>query len=246
MATAGVVRPAGGMADVASAPTAGADASPLDDRIYRAVFDSVMDQRLLPGTKLTESALCELFGASRSLVRQALQRLAHDHIVQLRPNRGAIVAVPTREEMRDIFEARRGLESLLVRLATEHATPEDIATLRAQLTDESDAMHRFDQPAWARLASRFHLTVCRLGRNPILQGYLEEIVSRCSLIVALYQPPGNACCEHDEHEAIVDCIARGDAHEAVRLTEAHLRALEQNVCLHCAAPAPGLKELLGL
>ncbi|MBU4609519.1 GntR family transcriptional regulator [Achromobacter sp. GG226] len=238
--------PAAPAAKSMSVPAPEAEDVTPETRIYRAVFESVMDQRLVPGTKLTESALCELFGVSRAVVRQALQRLAHDHIVQLRPNRGAIVAVPTPEEMRHIFEARRGLESTLVRLAAQRVTADDVAVLQSQLRDESQAMHRFDQPAWARLASRFHLTVCRLGRNPILQGYLEEIVSRCSLIVALYQPPGNACCEHDEHEAIVAAIARGDADEAVRLTEVHLRALEQNVCLHGAAPAPGLKELLGL
>jgi DNA-binding GntR family transcriptional regulator len=181
----------------------GARGDSAEDRIYQAVFDSVMGQRLAPGTKLPEAARCELFDASRSTVRQALQRLAHDHIVQLRPNRGAIVAMPTPEETRQIFEARRGLEAALVRLAVSHVTGADLKALRAQLKAEQEAMHRFDQPAWARLASSFHLKLGELGRNPILQRYLVEMVSRCSLIVALYEPPGNACCEHDEHEAIV-------------------------------------------
>ncbi|GAA5231652.1 GntR family transcriptional regulator [Verticiella sediminum] len=217
-----------------------------EERIYRRVFDSIISQRLVPGTKLPESQLCELFGVSRSVVRQALQRLAHDHVVQLRPNRGAIVAVPTPEETGHIFAARRGLEAALLRLAVQHATPGDIANLRRQLREESDAMHRFDQPAWARLASRFHLLVGELGRNPILQRYLEETVSRCSLIVAFYEPPGNACCEHDEHLAIVDCIERGDAEGALRLMEAHLLALERSVSLSAEHREPGLKELLGL
>ena len=88
----------------------------LEDRIYRAVFDGVMSQRLAPGTKLPEVPLCSLFGASRAVVRKVLQRLAHDHIVQLRPNKGAIVAIPTREETQQIFEARRALEAAIVRL----------------------------------------------------------------------------------------------------------------------------------
>ena len=140
-----------------------------------------------------------------------LQRLAHDHIVQLRPNRGAVVAVPTPEDMRQIFEARRALEAAIVRLAAENATAADLAELRQQLQAEHAAMHSSDQPAWARLASDFHLRLAKLARNPILGGLLNETVSRCSLIVAHYQPPGNASCEHDEHAAIVDCIARGDA-----------------------------------
>ena len=72
-------------------------------------------------------------------------------------------------------------------------------------------MHRFDQPAWARLASSFHRQVAALARNPVLEGYLAELLSRCALVVSLYEPPGNASCEHDEHEHIVDCLERRDA-----------------------------------
>lgn len=214
--------------------------------MYRAVFDSVMSQRLAPGTKLPEASLCELFGVSRSVVRKVLQRLAHDHIVQLRPNRGAIVAVPTPEETRQIFEARRALEAAIVTLATERATAADLETLRELLTREHQALHRYDQPAWVRLASAFHLRLAELAGNPILQRYLVETVSRCSLIVALHEPPGNAACEHDEHERIVDCIARRDAAGAVSLMDAHLRDLERHLSLKGPPGTPSLAQLLGL
>lgn len=222
------------------------DADDVEQRIYRAVFDSVMNQRLTPGTKLPEASLCELFGVSRSVVRRVLQRLAHDHIVQLRPNRGAIIAAPSPEETRQIFEARRGLETIIVRLATQNATARDLSELRRQLQQEHDAMHRFDQPAWARLASSFHLRMAALARNPILERYLAELVSRCSLIVALYEPPGNAACEHDEHERIVDCLARGDAEGAAQRMDEHLRELERNVSVQRAAPERTLAHLLGM
>ena len=151
----------------------GALASPQDsgraeDRIHRAIFDSVMSQRLQPGTRLPEAALCELFGVGRAVVRKALQALAHDHIVQLRPNRGAIVAVPTPQETREIFEARRALEAAIVTLVAERATAADLDALRVQLAEEHRAVERFDQPAWARLASTFHLRLAELARNPLL------------------------------------------------------------------------------
>jgi DNA-binding GntR family transcriptional regulator len=225
-----------------------------ETRIYRAIFDSVMRQRLLPGTKLPEAALCDLFGVSRSVVRKVLQKLAHDHIVQLRPNRGAIVAVPAPEETRQIFEARRALEATIVHLVTERATAADLAALRAQLRLEHDTLHpapppvgqRVDQPAWARLASTFHLRLGELAANPLLHRYLVETVSRCSLIVALHQPPGNAACEHDEHERIVDHIAAGDAAGAVALMDAHLRTLERHLLLDAAPASRSLGQLLGL
>ena len=218
----------------------------LETRIYRTVFDSIMNQRLTPGTKLPESALCELFGAGRSVVRRALQRLAHDHMVDLRPNRGAIVSTPTPEEMRQIFEARRALEAAIVRLATQNAQPADFERLREQLGREHASMHKVDQTSWVRLASAFHLELASLANNPILEGYLKEIVSRCSLIVALYEPWGNASCEHDEHANIVECMERGDSAGAIQLMEHHLIELEQNIRLAKSQPEPSLKDRLGL
>lgn len=218
----------------------------VEQRIYDAVFTSVMGQRLPPGTKLPEAALCELFGVTRSVVRKVLQRLAHDHIVELRPNKGAVVASPTPEETRQIFEARRGLEGVIVRLAAQNAQPADVRDLRERMRREHEAMHRFDQPAWSRLASSFHLRLAQLARNPILERYLTELLSRCSLIVAVYEPPGNASCEHDEHEALVDCIARGDGDGAARLMEQHLLALERNVQLRKEGAEPSLASMLGL
>ena len=224
-------------------PGAGGD---VEARIYRAVFDGVMSHRLAPGTKLPEAPLCDLFGVSRSVVRKVLQRLEHDHIVQLRPNRGAIVAIPTRAETQQIFEARRALEAAIVRLVAERATTKDLKALRDQLRAEQEAMHRFDQPSWARLASTYHLRLAELSGNLILQRYLIEIVSRCSLIVAVLQPAGNAACEHDEHERIVDCIARGDADQAVALMNAHLFDLERHLTLERPATQNDLAHMLGL
>ena len=218
----------------------------VEARIYQSVFDSVMNQRLAPGTKLPEAALCELFKVSRSVVRKVLQRLAHDRIVDLRPNKGAVVASPTPEETRQIFEARRAMEAAIMRLAVRNATPADIADLRERMVREHEAMHRFDQPAWARLASSFHMRLAELSGNEMLQRYLTELVSRCSLIVALYEPPGNASCEHDEHEALVDCIERKDADGAVRLMEEHLSVLERNISLQQETPERSLARMLGL
>jgi DNA-binding GntR family transcriptional regulator len=222
------------------------DDGDVEERIYRSVFEGVTHQRLAPGTKLPEASLCELFGVSRAMVRKVLQRLAHDHIVELRPNRGAMVAMPSPEETRQIFEARRALEAALVRMAVRNATRTEVAELRRHLKEEHAAMHRYTQPEWARLASSFHLRVARLARNPILERYLSELMSRCSLIVALYEPPGNAACEHDEHAELVDAIARGDADEAVRLMEAHLLVLERNIALDRPAAARSLGQMLGL
>ena len=221
----------------------------IDERIYRSVFDGVMSQRLAPGTRLPEAALCDLFGASRSTVRTVLQRLAHEHIVELKPNRGARVCAPGREETRQVFEARRAIEAAIVRLVASRPgglSAADKADLKSRLDQEHAAMHRADQPTWSRLASSFHLRLGELAGNPMLLRYLTELVSRCSLVVALYERPGNAACEHAEHGRIVDLIARGQSDAAVAEMDAHLRRLEANLDVAVAESEPSLARMLGL
>ena len=230
-------------ATVSPAPEATGD---VESRLYQTIFDSVLSQRLKPGTKLPEASLCELFGTSRSVVRKVLQQLAHDHVVELQPNRGARIAMPSPEEAQQVFETRRALESAIVALATQRATKRDLADLRRQLGKEHSAMHTADQVTWARLASSFHHRLARLAHSPILERYLGEILSRFSLIVALYEPPDNPSCEHDEHERIVDCMERGDAAGAVRWMEMHLRDLESNIVVKRNPPDSRLANLLGL
>ena len=215
-------------------------------QIHSAIFEGVMSHKLLPGTRLPEATLSSLFGVSRTIVRQVLQRLAHEHIVELRPNRGAIVAEPTLDETRAVFEARRAIEVALLPLAARNAGKAELAALRKQLAAEREALARYDQPAWARLASAFHLELAAVAGNRILADYLAELMPRGSLIVALYERPGNAPCEHDEHARIVELIARGDAAGAAQVMSAHLDALEQRVSVATAKPGKSLAAMLGL
>lgn len=232
-------------AAVAAKRTAKDDAD-IEARIYQSIFDGVLNHRLTPGTKLPEPELCQLFSVGRAVVRRVLEKLAYDGIVVLRPNKGAVIAAPTPEETREIFEARRALESTLVQLAVQRASERDIEALRRQLAEEHEAMHRFDQPSWARLTSCFHLRIGALAGNSILQNYLTELISRCSLIVGVYEPPGNAPCEHDEHSAIVDCIEARDAAGAVARMAAHLRELEERIETSRMPGEKSLGQLLGV
>ncbi len=242
-------RPRSKPAVAAGAPVAPALASGLNEaesRIYQQVFESVMNQRVAPGTKLPEQALSDLFGVHRAVVRKVLQRLAHDRIVELRPNRGAVVAVPTVEETRQTFEARRQLEAAIVPLAAARMGKAELQGLRRQLREEHAAVHQPSQPAWARLASSFHMRLAEIAGNAILHRYLHELISRCSLIVALYEPPGNAACEHDEHVRIVDHIEKGEVAKAVRLMGEHLLDLEQRLHLDRPQSEKTLGQMLGL
>src|SRR5690242_6313196 len=91
--------------------------SASEDEIVRRIHAAVIEQRLLPGTKLSEAALCEAFGAGRARVRRSLLVLANREIVELHANRGAFVAQPTAKQARDVFDARRAIEPRIVHRA---------------------------------------------------------------------------------------------------------------------------------
>lgn len=203
----------------------------VDERIYRAVVDAVMSQRLPPGTRLGEVEFGALYDVSRTTVRQALQRLAHDHIVELRPNRGAVVASPTPREARDVFAARRTLERDIVPLVIRHATPAALRSLRAAQGREDAARAKGDRPAWIRLGGEFHLLLAELAGNAVLLRFLHELVSRCSLIVALYDNPNLPISTRDDHRMLLALIEQKAAAPAVALIDRHLLDMEARLQL---------------
>jgi len=190
-----------------------------------------MSHRLPPGTKLSEASLCELFRVSRTTVRKALQQLSHDHIVELRPNRGASVASPTPTETRDIFAARRALEAAIVPLVIERTSRAELQRLKRHVRDEQEAIEAGDRSNWIRLTGSFHLLLADVAGNQVLHAFLSELVSRCSLIIAIYDAPHSLPCANGEHDEIIDAIAAGNVAQAIALMDRHLLHVEQRLNL---------------
>jgi DNA-binding GntR family transcriptional regulator len=216
----------------------------VDLRIYRAVVNAVMSHRLPPGTRLGEADFCELYQVSRTTVRKALQRLAHDRIIELRPNRGAVIASPSPQEARDIFAARRALEREIVPLVVKNATPASLRAIRAALEAEEAARHGGDRASWIRLGGEFHLLLAELSGNAVLHRFMGELVSRCSLIIALYETPGAPMCGNDEHGDLLALIEQGKVAQAVDLIEHHLLEIESRLHLEEADRKVNLAQAL--
>jgi DNA-binding GntR family transcriptional regulator len=206
--------------------------------IYDAVSEAVLDQRLAPGTRLTEGSLVDLFGVSRTIVRMALLRLAHDHIVTLRPNHGATIASPTRDETRAVFEARRMIECAALPAAIAHAAARQIDNMRTLVRQEDAAFHVGEVRSWIRLSGEFHRRLVALARNPVILHYTNELVTQSLLMTALYMPRGQTVCATDEHLLLIDAVAARDERRAIRLLRTHLDACEARLALDREADQP--------
>ena len=216
----------------------------VDARIYESIFNAVMSHRLPPGTKITEQSLCELFKVSRTTVRKVLQRLAHEQIIELRLNRGAAVASPTPQETHEIFAARRVVEAAIVPLVVAQATPPQLARLRKHIRSEHAALDSGDRSTWIRLTGEFHLELAEVAGNRILARFLSQLVSRCSLIIALYDSPISVPCADGEHEQLLEVISARDTPRALKLMDQHLLAIEQRLQLDERSGAIDLAQIL--
>jgi len=151
---------------------------------------------------------------SRTIVRKALQRLAHEHIIELRRTAAPSSRVPRRKETREIFIARRAVEAAIVPLAVGARPGPQLARLRQLVKEEEAALQRGDRPGWIRWEANSISCSPKAAANKVLLRYLTELVSRCSLIIALYESPGSVPCASAEHNELIDLIAGGEARKA--------------------------------
>ena len=200
-------------------------------RITAAITAAIVERRLMPGTKLVEQQIADIFQVSRTVVRQALNQLSRDRLVELTPARGACVRQPSVEEARQVFEVRAMLEAALVRQLCARISPAQVATLRAHCAAEAQAIARTDVPGRTRLLADFHALLARMAGNEVLAELLADLLSRSSLISLMYQSAHSAEASAAEHVAIVDALAARDSRAAVRLMTAHLDHVESNLRL---------------
>src|SRR6202011_367659 len=104
--------------------------------VHERIWSAIMDHSLPPETRLVETELCEIFGLGRTRLRQVLQKLAHERVVTLMRNRGAMVSKPTVREAREVFAARRVIEANIVETFIKTATRKDIKRLQDHLARE--------------------------------------------------------------------------------------------------------------
>lgn len=191
------------------------------------IREAMLDHRLAPGTKLKEVALADVFGVTRNVIRKALMRLAGDRLVDLRPNRGAVVANPSVAESRDLFAARRVIEGAMVDRAARTITPAQLRELRELTKRESEAYRRGEMRAGLKLSIEFHRVLGGMAGNSVLSEMLEQLMIRTPLVVVAYRSDRtDPSCANDEHEQIIAELAKGNADRAVRTMQDHIAVLE--------------------
>ncbi len=212
-------------------------ASEINDRIIEAV----MAQKLAPGSRLGEQQLAMLFDCSRTIVREALTRLAARGIVTVSSRRGWYLIEPSLDEAREAFEARRVIEMGLIRCTTTVSKPA-IKLLKGHLAKEKAAIKGDDVGLRSFLLGDFHVCLAECLGNSLLADTLRDLTARTTLIAMLYQSSHDAAHSCAEHAEIVAALEQGDWAQAETTMQRHIGNVQAALRLQTASGDP-LAEL---
>ena len=212
------------------------ETSSAADLAYESLRRAILEQAIAPGTRLPEDELAAQFGVSRTPIRAVLARLQNEGLVNAGARRTAAVAEPGLGEARKVFEVRRALECEAVRLAARNWSSAHEKRLQQILRQEEQARQAGDARASIRLAGDFHLALGQATDNFLLERYLGETVSRCSLVLAVHGRPHSEDCAISEHKQILEQLRAGRTEEAVAAMDEHIGAIAKRASLHVEPP----------
>lgn len=194
----------------------------LRDQALDILRQRVLDGDHAPGDRLNEVEIAESLGISRGPVREALQRLAAEGLVESVPRRGAFVRRFTVEELHQMYEFREIVEAGAAGLAALRASAEDVAELRAMLT-ATERMIASDEQGGYPTTSDFHRRILELAENPALLRAGTELQTQVQIArQASSRHPGRSRAALEEHFEILEAIARHDADAAADAMQRHL------------------------
>jgi DNA-binding GntR family transcriptional regulator len=215
------------------------------EEISSRILEAIMASKLAPGSRLGEQQLAMLFDCSRTIVREALTRLAARGIVTVSSRRGWYVIEPSQEEAREAFEARRVIEMGLIRCTTD-VSRAAVTQLKSHLAREKAAVKGADVGLRSFLLGDFHVCLAECLGNSLLADTLRDFTARTTLIAMLYQSSHDAAQSCKEHVEIVVALEKGDLVLAEKLMHSHIGNVQSALKLQPATgdPLAGLRHAL--
>ncbi len=210
----------------------------LPAKAVDALRQMILDGELAPGARLSERALGERLGVSRTPLREALRMLASEGLVRHEPNRGAVVAPLDRADIEATFELLAALEGLAGELAAQRIDAAQLAEIKA-LHFEMRAHHaRGDRAAYFRANQDIHRHIAAAANNPVLVETFERLNARVKRVrYAANLTPERWTKAVEEHERMIAALDARDSAALRTILEAHLAGKRQSVLAAFAGTA---------
>ena len=192
--------------------------------VYQILHQAIMECSLVPGEKLVISEIAKQLDVSTIPVREALQLLLAEDLVNYNAHAGAIVAPITKDSIVETFTIKEGLESVATRVATSQVTKADIEKMQEKLLQMDGLLegNNFDQ--WGEINADFHGLIVDIAKMPTLKAMHIKIVDKWNRIHKYYFSDvsnDRHAISQEEHYAIVNAIVNGESEQAELLTKRH-------------------------
>lgn len=212
------------------------DYPPNDSRLLREVAyerlkDAVRYANLQPGEPLSENRISKVLGISRTPVREALQILSQEGLVEIIPGRAVTVASRSIREILDVIQIRLLLEPALVRMVTEAITGEQLAQLGARTERMAAAVEVVDRRTWSIADTEWHEILSNACPNELLGELVLQMRNRVHRYANIDHQLKITQLHNgtEEHRVIYEAIASGEPQTAEQVMRAHLENLRQNL-----------------
>ena len=201
----------------------------LREIAYERLKESIRNGVLQPGEPLSETSVSEELNISRTPVREAIQQLAQEGLVQVLPNRAVTVAALTFEEVMNVLHVRILLEPEIARLSAESMSDKQLKKLLKAMEEMESAAERDERTQWSRWDHVWHETLAEACPNSLLGKLGLGMRDRIQHLAVDAQTPGSrllACTE--EHRAVVEAILKKDGGAARDGMRHHLEQLRKS------------------
>ncbi len=221
-------------ATTSSSSTIARVAAPLRQELLGHIRAAIASAEYKPGERLVERVLCEKYGVSRTVVREALRHLEAEGLVTIVPNRGPVVTVLSRSNTEGLFEVRAALEALAAERFAQRATAEERAELEASCEVVAAAYASDDVESWIRAKDAYYDVLLTGAHNELIRGTVLGLHSRIQVMRGRsLSAPDRRLASLDEIREITALAVAGKASEAAIKARAHveraaLAAFEQS------------------
>lgn len=202
----------------------------LQGRAYRALKDAILAGEMRSGERISESDWAERLGTSRTPVREALQRLEYERLVDNEGRRGWFIRPISLEDIHRIFDIKESLEALAAELAADRITDQQASLMAASVRDMEAAADAGDLKAWWAADKAFHRTIFAAAGNDHLErivGGLNDLWHR--LRSGHLAIEGRMKRSVEEHRLIERALAAHDGASARQAVHRHLTAARRSL-----------------
>lgn len=200
------------------------------DVVYNYIKKQIVTKAMYPGTRIVEEDIVRETGVSRTPVRTALMRLSYEGLVDLQPNRGAMVARPSEEELKQAYEVRAVLEMGAFRLALHRRTEEDLQMMAASLQKQEKLLENFTMTEYVALNREFHGVIAKAAKNTYYEKFLNELYNKVSTYLLFWDTSVSNSVSLEAHRRIYEALRDQDETKAIQSLLADIGQSEDVVC----------------